>query len=310
MAEPLTTETLQLPSFAKVNLSLRILGRRPDGYHEIRTVLQTISLGDELTFTRTEDGSITLACSDPRIPIDESNLVIRAARVLQAGRSISSGASIVLEKRIPSQAGLGGASSNAALTLLALNQLWATKLDSVVLQQLAAGLGADVPFFLYGGRALATGTGTSISPLPASERKHLLLIKPNASIATRDAYRALQASALTTPDDLSILSCSSATPDPQPINDFEQVVFRMEPEIERAARALRAVGARDVMLSGSGSCVFGIFENEEVQTQALGKIRSEPGWISFSAVTISRGDYRESLQAGGLILPGAADFGI
>ncbi len=308
----MTIRSFSLPSFAKINWSLRILGKRLDGYHEIRTVLQTISLHDDLHFTSSAGEDILFSCDDPLIPIDENNLVVRAAQSLRDRYAIRTGASIRLQKRIPAKGGLGGGSSNAAVALLGLSQLWELETDVPNLIELAAELGADVPFFLHGGRALATGIGTQISPWPDANLQHLLIIAPMASVSTAEAYKALQAPALTTLDSDPILAISRREADfgdsdqwhlcDHYENDFEHVIFDTEPEIWRARNAVLKAGARRALLAGSGSSVFGIFDNREAQRLAVNQLQAESDWRIFSCFTLSRGEY---LQAIGSPLLGA-----
>jgi 4-diphosphocytidyl-2-C-methyl-D-erythritol kinase len=309
---------LSLPSFAKINWSLEILGRRPDGYHEIKTQLQTISLHDDLHFELTEDGVVSLSCDDPDIPTDDRNLVVRAAHALKQRCRVEKGARIRLEKRIPAKAGLGGASSNAAISLLALSHLWSVDVTAPELLEIAATLGADVPFFLLGGAALATGTGTTLSSLPGSsdkldsdgdevdqERRHLIVITPNAGVSTVEAYRAVNSRALTTLKADSILSVSRSEADSRrshlwPLhdslkNDFESVIFDIEPEIKRAKEILLQAGALGALLAGSGSSVFGIFADREDQQRAVNEMKLEAGWRIFPCVTVSRNEYLRAL---------------
>ncbi len=297
-----------LPSFAKVNLSLRILGKRPDGYHEVRTLLQTVSLHDTLRFENYNGSSILFACDDPLIPANQSNLVVRAATALRDRFGIKTGASISLEKRIPAGGGLGGGSSNAAVALLGLSHLWQVSARTEV-SEIAARLGADVPFFLHGGRMLATGIGTRISPVEYPKAQHLLIVAPKASVSTSEAYKALQARALTTRNSASILAVSRgeanlAISDQGPlcddlVNDFEQVIFDIEPEIERAKNALLQAGARGALLCGSGSSVFGIFDNWEAQQRAREDIHTESGWRIFPCVTLSHEGYFQAMGSCG-----------
>lgn len=300
-----STPVFTLPSFAKINLSLRILGKRPDGYHEIRTVLQTISLHDDLLFAATPGGDILFSCDDPGIPCDQRNLVVRAAHALRVRYGINRGARIQLEKRIPVQGGLGGGSSNAAVTLLGLADLWELKRNASELIEIASGLGADVPFFLHGGRASAVGIGTQIAPLADGESAHVVVIAPKATVSTADAYKALESPALTTWNSESILAISRtesnfADSDQRLLhnhleNDFERVIFDIEPEIERAKRVLLQAGALSALLAGSGSSVFGIFENQEAQQRAVCEIPMERGWRVFSCVTLSRDEYLRAM---------------
>ena len=301
---------LSLPSFAKINWSLHILGKRPDGYHEVRTILQTVSLHDDLHFEGSEDEAVILSCNDPDIPTGNENLVVRAAIALKARFKINQGARIRLEKRIPSKAGLGGASSNAAVSLLALARIWNVEVRTAELLEIATRLGADVPFFLEGGCALATGTGATISPLPDSEVQHLVVITPNANISTAKAYAALSSTALTTMNTDPILPNSHEEANSRPsvpwslhgdlINDFESVIFDIEPEIRRTKETVLQAGALEALLAGSGSSVFGIFADREDQERAVNEIKLEAGWRIFPCVTVSRNEYFRAIASGGI----------
>jgi 4-diphosphocytidyl-2-C-methyl-D-erythritol kinase len=284
---------LKLPSFAKINWTLRILGRRPDGYHEVATLLQSISLCDELTFELREEPGVSLVCDDPFLPVDDSNLIVKAAKAL---RENDRGVNISLTKRIPAKGGLGGGSSNAAVTLLALNELWRLELEDSDLRRIASSLGADVPFFLMGGSAEGRGTGTGLRSVDDVEEKHLIVITPNATVSTRDAYAALNRGSLTTSGSAPILSSSSLD------NDFEAVIFEIEPEIRRAKSGLLDAGARGALLAGSGSSVFGIFDDEAARDRALVELRSEAGWRVFSCRTVSREEYLQAMGPSGFPL--------
>ena len=295
---------LSLPSFAKINWSLEILGKRADGYHEVKTLLQTISLQDELHFELSEDRAISLSCDNPDIPTSDDNLIVRAAAALRDRFQVEQGIRVRLEKRIPIKAGCGGASSNAAVTLLALNRLWQLKLGVGELLEIAAKLGADVPFFLLGGCVQATGTGTTLSPVANAvepARRHLIVITPRAGISTPEAYNAFDSAALTTKNANPILSVSQSeanpghsqpwTPQASLKNDFESVIFDIEPEIRRTKETLLQAGALGALLAGSGSSVFGIFADEEDQQRAANEIQLEAGWRMFPCVTVSQIEY-------------------
>jgi len=297
-------QSLSLPSFAKINWSLRILGKRPDNFHEIRTTLQTISLHDRLNFALSEDREIALTSSDAEIPTDDRNLIVRAAHALQERYSINKGALVQLEKSIPVQAGLGGGSSNAAVALLALARLWQIDADANDFISIAAGIGTDVPFFLYGGSMLATGTGTTLSALPESGAHSLIIIAPNVSVSTRDAYSSLQAASLTSGTSEFILSSSQnalVSDDSSQwlrsdfANDFESVIFDIHPETRRAKDLLLRAGAMAALMTGSGSSVLGVFADDKRQQQALEKIQGEAGWRIFPCVTVSRNEYRRAI---------------
>jgi 4-diphosphocytidyl-2-C-methyl-D-erythritol kinase len=296
----MSRQSLTLPAHAKVNLSLRVLGRRDDGYHEIRTIFQTISLADTLTFEPAEDGRLELACSDPDLPTGEGNLVYRAASALRDRHGVTRGARLTLEKRIPAQGGLGGGSSDAAVALVGLARLWQLETGAAALTELASKLGADVPFFLSGGTALGTGTGADVTPLADRPKSHLVVVAPAVKISTAEAYSALNAPALTKDVGADTLSVSRAESvfsgsfSELMRNDFEAVAERLEPEIARARAALEGAGARRAMLSGSGSSVFGLFDGEAEAGRAAQTLRGEAGWRVFQCATLSRAEYRLS----------------
>ena len=299
-----------LPAFAKINWSLRVLGRRMDGYHELRTIFQTVTLHDRLTFASRRDERLHLSCNLADIPVDENNLVYRAALALRSRYGHRAGVSIHLEKRIPAQGGLGGGSSDAAIALLGLAHLWQIETNKHELTQIAATLGADVPFFFTGGTALGRGLGAEVTPLPEVSAGHLLIVTPDVKVSTRDAYKALNQPALTKAEGDIILSISCADAQfPGSLqdvlyNDFERVIFRLEPEIERVKNALVSAGARGALLAGSGSSVFGIFDNREAQERAAARIASkrEKGWHLFSCAPLSREQYLKRLGPCGATL--------
>jgi 4-diphosphocytidyl-2-C-methyl-D-erythritol kinase len=257
---------------------------------------------------------VALACNELNIPTDDRNLIVRAAYALKDRYSVDHGARVRLNKRIPVKAGLGGASSNAAVTLLALAQLWQVETTLSDLLEIAASLGADVPFFLIGGSALATGIGATVSPLRDSnnDTQHLIVITPNASVSTAEAYAAFGADALTTMNREPILSSSreeaiSGSSIPWPPyrdlrNDFESVIFDIEPEIRRAKEMLLQAGAFRALLAGSGSSVFGIFADQEAQQRVINEIPQEAGWRVFPCVTLSRNQYVSALDSRGISL--------
>ena len=272
------------------------------------TLLQTVSLCDELTFELRDDSQIILHCDDPSIPTDDTNLIVKAAFALRKRLGSSSGAEITLTKKIPAQGGLGGASSNAAVTLLALNALWRADLTPGQLKLIGRGLGSDVPFFFAGGRCIAIGTGTTVKALHDPPLQRLIIVTPNAKVSTANAYAALNARSLTTSDAASILSSSladlfSAGSGQVPLrNDFERVIFEIEPEIERAKMALLEAGARGALLAGSGSSVFGVFDDEAARNRAVDNLKSETGWRVFSCETLSRNEYFEAMTSSGFPL--------
>jgi 4-diphosphocytidyl-2-C-methyl-D-erythritol kinase len=294
-----------IPAFAKVNWNLRILGKRADGYHEIDTTFQAISLHDTITVEHADGDAIRLWCDDRSIPSDETNLVWRAAAALRERHSIDRGWKIRLEKRVPNEAGLGGGSADAAATLIALVHLWKIETSANDLMQIGESVGSDIPFFFFGGTARATGRGEMIGPLPDAPEQHLLIIKPNTSVSTLNAYKALNSPALTSSDAKPILfrSQPSKLSDSFDLNalhnDFETTVFQLEPETERVKNALMKSGAKAAMLSGSGSAVFGIFENQDAQERAIQAIELETGWRAFPCKTVGRSYYRRAMGPAG-----------
>lgn len=295
----------RLSSLAKINLDLRVLYRREDGFHELRTIFQTISLGDviEVEYEPGRRFSVEVD-SDPQIP---DNLIVRAARLLHERARLSGTWKFRLKKRTPMGAGLGGGSSNAAAALLAVPVLAGKFVPLDVLLELAAQLGSDVPFFLLGGTVAAIGRGTELYPLPDIPPVHGILVSPNLHVSTAEAYRSLarpSAAELTSPGLSSILNsfqglawrveeCANS-PGWDGRNDFEQVVFRQYPSLRRIRNQLRAAGARPALMSGSGSSFFGLFPDRKMRDAAL---RKAPvglvGEQQVHAITfVSRSGYR------------------
>lgn len=261
-------------AYAKVNLTLAVGEKRPDGYHEVVSVMQRVSLCDTLTAEQTREG-ITLTCSDPALPSGEENLAHRAASLFFRETGIVGGAALTLEKRIPSQAGLGGGSSDAASALLALRKLYAPALSDTELETMAAALGSDVPFFIRGGTQLATGRGEVLSPLPPLTDGWFVIVKPTESFSTPAMYRRL--------DELPP-ACTPPLPPLQGglpalasglFNRFEAAIPAGSAVWDIKAR-LAAYGALASLLSGSGSAVFGLFDTETGARAAVEALR--PAW--------------------------------
>jgi 4-diphosphocytidyl-2-C-methyl-D-erythritol kinase len=264
---------------AKVNLTLRVLGPRDDGYHELHTIFQAIDLWD--TIEARHGGGLTLACDDDSLPVDGSNLVLAAAELLRerCGAPVL-GADLTLRKKIPTQAGLGGGSSDAAGALLICNELWGLRLSRDVLAEIGARLGADVPFFLYGGTAGGSGRGDLIEPLQFIGNVQFLIGIPPFGISTAELFSKLR-TRLTLPQNgvsLQLLSAHKWQEENDfhnMINDLEEVVFESWPELEQFRDALRRAGADIAMLSGSGSAIYGLFRDGERLKEAEEVLRSE-----------------------------------
>jgi 4-diphosphocytidyl-2-C-methyl-D-erythritol kinase len=254
---------IDVRAHAKINWSLRITGKRADGFHDLETVFQTISLHDTLIFR--ESDQLTLTCDDPSIPMDETNLVLRAARAL--GKT----AAIELRKRIPAGGGLGGGSSDAAATLRALGS------DREDLPQVALSLGSDVPFFLFGGTAYATGRGEVLTPLPPIHAS-LLLVLPEERVLTRDAFaRITRYSPLLGIEAYVGAAALSGTATAEGsgrhifTNDFEEPVFALLPQLRGYKQRLYDAGAMWAGMSGSGSTIVGAFADDAARDAAAAR---------------------------------------
>ncbi len=282
---------VEVRAHAKINLDLRIVGRRPDGFHELRTIFQSIALHDTL-MVRALRGVFGMTCDMPGIPLDRTNLVWRAADALwkAAGRrGRVRGVSIELKKRVPPQAGLGGGSSDAAATLVALNALWRLQLSHDDLHAVAATLGSDVPFFLLGGTALGLGRGEQLYALPDVTPSSIVLVQPPFGVATVDAYRwyragapGLRSRARTQHATLTGNRSAHAV-----VNDLEPAVVARHPEIRRISRQLGADGAFLALMSGSGSAVFGLFRDRDAARAAAARF-DRPGWRTVLTRTVRR----------------------
>jgi 4-diphosphocytidyl-2-C-methyl-D-erythritol kinase len=286
--------SLPKKSFCKVNLLLSILGKRPDGFHELETVMQPVNFCDELVFER-GGNEIKLSCSEKILPTDSKNLVFRAAEQFLAAAKISDGVKIHLEKKIPLAAGLGGGSGNAATTLLALNELFSQPLATEKLFEIAAKLGSDIPFFLQDKPALATGRGEKIQPLenfPALAGKAFLLIHPGFGISTPWAYqnlarfpKALNGEKNRAEKLVSLLQTANLkTAAAEFFNSLEAPALEKFPILELFQEFLRTNGALAALMSGSGSTTFAICENVSAAELLTERFKSQFGencWLAI-----------------------------
>ncbi len=267
---------------AKINLLLELLGKRPDGYHEIRTIYQSVDFVDELELTLCPGNrlKLTLRAGRMAVPAGEDNLVQRAYNAFHRAHGPVPGLSAILTKRIPPGSGLGGGSSNAASMLLALRSICGGPGFSE-LKVLAGGLGSDVPFFLHGGTAEGRGRGDRVSPLPDAAKQLVLLILPETMISTQVVYQSCSPILTRAPNRNSIHRYLSEggevclQRDFQG-NDLESVVFRMEPQLGQLKDLLYATGAGFASLSGSGSALFGLYDSEALAVQAAGRFDAYP----------------------------------
>ena len=291
---------MRVSAYAKINLSLRVLGVRADGYHELRTIFQSIALHDTLTI-RARRGPFVLDCDDPVCPADETNLVWRAAAGMWAAsrrRGALRDVEIRLTKRIPVQAGLGGGSSDAAATLRALGSLWSV--DAAAVREVAASLGADVPYFLEGGTALGLDRGDHLYPLVDHSPAWVTLVLPAFGVSTKDAYAWWdEAGKLGGPKRVRptyvgrTLSgpASALGPASDLQNDLQGPVAARHPEIVRIVGALRRAGAFHAAMSGSGSAVFGLFDSRRAADGAARAVSKGPRNILVTR-TVNRAAYQ------------------
>jgi 4-diphosphocytidyl-2-C-methyl-D-erythritol kinase len=293
---------IRIPAFAKVNLRLDILGKRPDTYHELRTIFQTISLHDELRLRAAKSSGIGLNVQgNESLSLEpvRKNLVYAAVEALRRELEIRSGVEIDLHKKIPAGRGLGGGSSDAAAALRGYLRLTRRSVPRPRLMEIAASLGADVPFFLFGGRALGIGRGDEIYPLPDVPKLTFLVVSPrDIHVPTPDAYRWLKAPALTKNRSTSKLwkfcsLCWSAQGSGLS-NDFEKPVFQRHPRLAQIKRALLQQGATEASLAGSGSAVFGVFPSPVLARRAAVGFQDEH---TFVCETISRDRYLRKVQS-------------
>lgn len=278
-------------AFAKINLDLRVLGKRADGFHELRTIFQTVTLADrlEISFTPARRTAIDL---DDSAGIAD-NLVVRAARLVLDAARVEGRVALRLEKRIPMGAGLGGGSSDAAAVLLALPVLARRPLPLATLSILGQQLGSDVPFFLVGGAAVGIGRGTELFPLPDPLARRGIIIAPDVHVSTPEAYRVLSPRLTTESQENKIFSFQSHAWDLNYAagfqNDFEPVVFEREPRLAALKRKLVKAGASPAMMSGSGSALFGLFDDREEMARAMEGFGRER---VFPISLLSRARYR------------------
>jgi 4-diphosphocytidyl-2-C-methyl-D-erythritol kinase len=296
---------VRIPAYAKVNLRLEVLGKRADGYHELRTIFQTVSLHDTLRLRASRQSTISLTVRGNQAlsqePL-EKNLVYRAVDAVRRELRIRTGVEIVLDKKIPAGRGLGGGSSDAAAALLGYLRLARKRMDPVRLLAIAASLGADVPFFLFGGCALGVGKGDEIYPLPDLPHSRFLIISPKSiHVPTPDAYRWLHA------PELASLTKSAAAHklfrfcalcwSPQGAalsNDFEEAVFRRHARLDQIKRVLLRRGASEALLAGSGSAVFGVFPSPaKARRAAVGF----PDDQVFVCESISRSQFARAMKS-------------
>lgn len=288
----MNTETISVEAHAKINLSLDVLKKREDGYHEVRMIMQTLKLCDEIRLQKLPEGAgIRLLPWEGEedserlrgIPMDEKNLMYRAAALLKEHCGLETGVELRLRKRIPAAAGLAGGSADAAAVLSGMNELFDLHLSLGELQKLGASLGADIPYCLLGGTALAEGIGERLTPLPPAPGCRVLLVKPEAGVSTKEVYEALRVSERPKeahPDIDGVLSALQGKNfkklSARMGNILELVTEPMVPQIPKIKEAMKELGAMGALMSGSGPTVFGLFTDGALLSAAAEAFRSGP----------------------------------
>jgi 4-diphosphocytidyl-2-C-methyl-D-erythritol kinase len=298
---------LQLRSYAKVNLGLEVLGLRQDGYHELRTIFQTIDLHDVITLRPRRDGELRVRCAHPDVPNDERNLALRAAQELRRYAGLRHGLAIEIDKRIPVAGGLGGGSSNAATVLLGLDRLWRLGLGPAGLHPLARRLGADVPYFLVGGTALGVARGEEVYPLHHQLRARVVVVDPQRPLSTAAVFRRIDAELTPRENSTSIFRFVSSDLNGAPAfaalrNDLEQAALQEAPELRRSLARIRGMlmeaGARMAALSGSGATFFGLFDDADRGAARRAHVTLlAAGYKALRARTVSLDRYRRGWSA-------------
>ena len=286
---------MRLQAFAMINLGLDVLGKREDGYHEVRMIMQTIRMYDQLDMRKSVEPGIHLTTNKKYIPVDENNLVWRAAKLMMDTCGIIEGVSIHLHKVIPVAAGMAGGSSDAAATLVGMNRLFHCGLSKEKLMELGVQIGADVPYCVLRGTALAEGIGEKLTVLPPMPDCWILIGKPGISVSTKYVYTTLDLNTDTVHPDIDGMKKALEDGNLYGItermgNVLQDVTIPAYPEVERIKEQMKTLGAVNAMMSGSGPTVFGIFDNEEKAQEACQKLR-ESGSCQQVFLTVPFNNY-------------------
>ena len=286
---------MRLQAFAKINLGLDVLGKREDGYHEVRMIMQTIRMYDQLDMRKSVEPGIHLTTNKKYIPVDENNLVWRAAKLMMDTCGIMEGVSIHLHKVIPVAAGMAGGSSDAAATLVGMNRLFHCGLSKEKLMELGVQIGADVPYCVLRGTALAEGIGEKLTVLPPMPDCWILIGKPGISVSTKYVYTTLDLNTDTVHPDIDGMKKALEDGNLYGItermgNVLQDVTIPAYPEVERIKEQMKTLGAVNAMMSGSGPTVFGVFDNEEKAQEACQKLR-ESGSCQQVFLTVPFNNY-------------------
>ncbi|MFW6132117.1 MAG: 4-(cytidine 5'-diphospho)-2-C-methyl-D-erythritol kinase [Candidatus Aminicenantaceae bacterium] len=283
-------------SYAKINLGIEVSGIRKDGFHEVKTLLQTIDLYDVLNFLPIEKDSIELVGDDVSISWGKDNLIYRAASLLKEKYKVSFGVRIKVKKNIPSGKGLGGGSSNAAISLFVLNELWGLKLSKSDLMGLGKILGSDIPFFLEGGACLGEGRGDEITPLNDMNLFFCLLTMPDFSIMTREVYKRFQFDLTSKEKDSKIIQFLNTKEAFFLENSLEEIVFSLFPQLKAIKCLIQSQGAELSLVTGTGSAVYGLFKDKKKAQDALKEV--EKKYSSCVVKTLGREEYWRKVKVG------------
>lgn len=266
--------SIGLKSRAKINLSIDVLGKRQDGYHIVEMIMQTIDLYDNLKITQIEEDSIKIKSNSQDIPLNQDNIVYKAANILKEKFNIKKGIEISIQKNIPVAAGMAGGSSNAAAVLVGLNRIWDLGLNQLELKDIALQLGADVPFCITGGSSLAQGIGEELTDIHGlNENIHILICKPNIFVSTKEVYQSLDMNEIKKrPDNQKLIDALQVNDvkyvSENMVNVLEEVTSSKYNEINQIERIIMDNKALGSMMSGSGPTVFGLFDNKEYAIRA------------------------------------------
>ena len=276
MAQP-----LELKAYAKVNLGIDVIGKRPDGYHEVRMIMQTVKLYDRITMEKNDSGNIILSTNLPYLPVNEKNLVYRAIDMIRNAYGITDGVTASIVKRIPIAAGMAGGSSDAAAAFVVMNQLFHLGITQQELMDYGVKLGADIPYCIMRGTALSEGIGEILTPLPPIPNCWFLIVKPTFSMSTKFVYENLYLDEIAVHPDIDGMKEALYQRDLIGVTDrmenvLEQVTKKHYPAIGEIKDIMRKEGALNALMSGSGSTVFGIFKSKETAEKAAAACHEHP----------------------------------
>lgn len=282
-------EKLTIKGMAKVNLGLDVIRRRPDGYHEVSMVMQTVNIWDELEISRADEPGIRVSCDNGELPCDESNLIYKAAKLLLEETKQNVGINVFLKKQIPIAAGMAGGSTDAAATLLGVNELLKLGKSKEDLAKIGVKIGADVPYCIYGGTCLSEGIGEILTPLPHTPNCYLVVAKPHIGVSTKYVYENLHVETLEKHPDIPGMVKAIEEQDIKKVaqkmeNVLETVTVKKYPEINKMKEILLNHGAMNALMSGSGPTVFGLFEEKNRAQKALENLE-KTGLVSQGFVT-------------------------